>query len=163
MRRGFMPLGEIAADWRQREEHDAPGASHYAGIRFCSRLGSEWECWAAGYSRAPGPTPPIFDRKQPTNWRRDMADAGDEVSGHQAGAPDPRARLMQEVAEEMDAIETDFGDAYQIGRVITIVEVITPGENVGLRVRAGQYPWVALGMLRAAEKIVEGQMAGPGS
>lgn len=106
---GFMPFGEVAADWRQRriavratfpedrpfldveasgtravlrnklasvlpmlglddvdvaairskdrrltrivsqwawEEHEAPGASPYAGIRFCSRLGSEWECWA---------------------------------------------------------------------------------------------------------------------
>jgi hypothetical protein len=106
---GFMPLSEIAADWRQRrtavratfpehrpfldveaaktravlrkklasllpvlglddidvssirsrdrrltrivsqwtwEEHEAPSALPYAGIRFCSRLGSEWECWA---------------------------------------------------------------------------------------------------------------------
>jgi len=69
---------------------------------------------------------------------------------------------MQEVAEEMDAIETEFGDDYQIGRVITIVEVIRPNEEVGLRVRAGQFPWVALGMLRAAEKIVEIQMSGGG-
>ncbi|MFZ1154598.1 MAG: hypothetical protein WAN93_06810 [Solirubrobacteraceae bacterium] len=67
---------------------------------------------------------------------------------------------MQEVAAEMDAIETDFGDNYQIGRVITIVEVIRPDENIGLRVRAGQYPWVTLGMLRAAERIVEGQLGG---
>jgi hypothetical protein len=88
-----------------------------------------------------------------------MAGAADEpVDG---GAPgDPRARLMQEVADEMDAIETDFGDDYQIGRVITIVEVIRPDDNVGLRVRAGQYPWVTLGMLRAAEKIVESQIGG---
>lgn len=71
---------------------------------------------------------------------------------------DPRTKLMQEVADEMDAIETDFGDAYQIGRVITIVEVIRPNGDVGLRVRAGQYPWVALGMLRFAEKVIEGQM-----
>jgi hypothetical protein len=89
-----------------------------------------------------------------------MADAGDEVSGHEGGQPDPRARLMQEVAEEMDAIETDFGDAYQIGRVITIVEVIRPDGEVGLRVRAGQYPWVTLGMLHAALKVVESQMGG---
>ena len=88
-----------------------------------------------------------------------MAGAEDEeVEGGRP--PDPRARLMQEVADEMDAIETDFGDDYQIGRVITIVEVIRPGENVGLRVRAGQYPWVTLGMLRAAEKIVEAQIGG---
>jgi len=70
---------------------------------------------------------------------------------------------MQEVAEEMDAIETEFGDNYRIGRVITIVEVLDPGgdQGVGLRVRAGQYPWVALGMLEAAKKIVEAQMPRP--
>jgi len=28
------------------EEHAAPGSRPFAGIRFCSRLGSEWECWA---------------------------------------------------------------------------------------------------------------------
>ena len=31
----------------------------------------------------------------------------------------------------------------------------------GLRVRAGQYPWVALGMLEASKKIVEAQMPRP--
>jgi len=67
---------------------------------------------------------------------------------------------MQEVAEEMDGIETEFGDDYEIGRVITIVEVIRPGDQVGLRVRAGQFPWVALGMLQAAQKIVEAQITG---
>jgi len=56
----------------------------------------------------------------------------------------------------MDAIETDFGDSYEIGRVITIVEVKGPDGNVGLRVRAGMYPWVAMGMLEAAKKIIEG-------
>jgi hypothetical protein len=88
-----------------------------------------------------------------------MADAGSEGAGEDARL-DPRAKLMQEVAEEMDAIETDFGDDYQIGRVITIVEVVRPDNQVGLRVRAGQYPWVTLGMLRAAEKIVETQLGG---
>ncbi|HTW43684.1 MAG TPA: hypothetical protein VMD79_15360 [Solirubrobacteraceae bacterium] len=84
-----------------------------------------------------------------------MASEGSAAGGEQ---PDPRTKLMQEVADEMDAIETDFGDAYQIGRVITIVEVIRPNGDVGLRVRAGQYPWVALGMLRFAEKVIEGQI-----
>lgn len=74
--------------------------------------------------------------------------------------PDPRAKLMHEVAEQMDAIETDFGDDYTIGRVITIVEVSAPDGTVGLRVRAGQYPWVALGMLEFAKKSVEAQMGG---
>lgn len=92
-----------------------------------------------------------------------MAGAGNEQAGEGHGEDaraDPRAKLMQEVAEEMDSIETDFGDDYQIGRVITIVEVVRPDNQVGLRVRAGQYPWVTLGMLRAAEKIVETQLGG---
>lgn len=67
---------------------------------------------------------------------------------------------MQEVAEEMDQIEADFGDDYQIGRVITVVEVLRPGGDVNLRVRAGQLPWVTLGMLRSAEKILERQIMG---
>jgi hypothetical protein len=87
-----------------------------------------------------------------------MAGSGNE--------PEPRVRLMQEVAQEMDAIEADFGDDYQIGRVITIVEVLKQNaggqvEGVGLRVRAGQYPWVALGMLEAAKKTIEAQLARP--
>ena len=89
-----------------------------------------------------------------------MADAGNEDAGNGDAEPDPRSKLMHEVAEQMDAIETDFGDDYQIGRVITIVEVIRPDGEVGLRVRAGQYPWVALGMLDFAKKSVEAQLGG---
>jgi hypothetical protein len=73
-----------------------------------------------------------------------------------APGADGRSRLMQEVAEQMDAIEADFGSDFKIGRVITIVEVTQPDGEVGLRLRAGMFPWVALGMLRAAERIVEG-------
>ncbi|HWX96658.1 MAG TPA: hypothetical protein VNZ01_07380 [Solirubrobacteraceae bacterium] len=86
-----------------------------------------------------------------------MADAGDD-QGQADAQPDPRAKLMHEVAEQMDAIETDFGDNYEIGRVITIVEVKQPNGEVGLRVRAGQYPWVALGMLEFAKKSLEAQL-----
>ena len=89
-----------------------------------------------------------------------MADAEGDDAAQTGPQSDPRARLMQEVAEQMDAIETDFGDNYKIGRVITIVEVTGPDGNVGLRVRAGQFPWVALGMLEAAKKTVEAQMGG---
>ena len=87
-----------------------------------------------------------------------MAEAGNEGAGNEGARPDPRTRLMQEVADQMDAIEVDFGDNYEIGRVITIVEVTGPDGNVGLRVRAGQYPWVALGMLDFAKKSVEAQI-----
>jgi hypothetical protein len=88
-----------------------------------------------------------------------MADAGDESADNEGVQPDARAKLMQEVAAQMDAIETDFGDDYKIGRVITIVEVTGPDGVVALRVRAGQYPWVALGMLDYAKKSVEAQLS----
>lgn len=87
-----------------------------------------------------------------------MASAGDE-----GGQGNPRAKLMQEVADEMDGIERDFGDDYQIGRVILVAEVIRPNDEVGLRVRAGQMPWVAIGMLRSAQKIIETQLTGGAS
>jgi len=73
---------------------------------------------------------------------------------------DARAKLMREVAEQMDAIEAEFGDDYEIGRVITVVEVKEPNGNVGLRVRSGQYPWVAIGMLDWAKKALEAAAAG---
>ncbi|MCW3070092.1 MAG: hypothetical protein JWL67_2717 [Solirubrobacterales bacterium] len=88
-----------------------------------------------------------------------MAAAEDDEVGDTGAGRDPRARLMQEVAEQMDAIEADFGDGYEIGRVITIVEVTGPDGNVGLRVRAAQYPWVSLGMLEFAKKSLEASMA----
>jgi hypothetical protein len=66
---------------------------------------------------------------------------------------------MHEVAEQMDAIEADFGRDFEIGRIITIVEVTTPDGNVNIRVRAGQLPWVSLGMLEFAKKILEAQVA----
>ena len=60
----------------------------------------------------------------------------------------------------MDAIEVDFGRDFEIGRVITIVEVKRPDGEVELRVRAGQLPWVSMGMLDFAKKSVEAQMTG---
>jgi hypothetical protein len=89
-----------------------------------------------------------------------MTSAGGGATGNESDEPDPRARLMQEVANEMDAIETEFGDDYRIGRVITVVEVIRPNDEVNLRVRAGQLPWVTLGMLRFAQKFLESQIQG---
>jgi hypothetical protein len=69
---------------------------------------------------------------------------------------------MQEVADQMDAIEADFGDKYEIGRVITIVEVQGADGNVEIRIRAGQYPWVAMGMLEFAKKSIEAQIGSGG-
>jgi hypothetical protein len=88
-----------------------------------------------------------------------MAPENDEIEPD-ATAPgaDGRSRLMQEVAEQMDAIEADFGRDFEIGRVITIVEVRGPDGEIGLRVRAGQFPWVAIGMLEFAKKSLEAQI-----
>jgi hypothetical protein len=85
-----------------------------------------------------------------------MAAENDDIEPD-ATAPgaDGRSRLMREVAEQMDAIEADVGSDFEIGRVITIVEVITPDGAINIRVRAGQYPWVALGMLDWAKKSIE--------
>jgi hypothetical protein len=72
---------------------------------------------------------------------------------------DPRSKLGEEVAAQMDAIETDFGDDYEIGNIITVVEVIRP-EGAGIRVRNNAPPWVGIGMLRIAERVLEGQAGG---
>ena len=90
-----------------------------------------------------------------------MAAANDDIEPDPTAAgADSRTRLMQEVAEQMDAIEADFGRDFEIGRVITVVEVKGPNGEVGIRVRAGQYPWVALGMLDWAKKSVEASIGG---
>jgi hypothetical protein len=62
---------------------------------------------------------------------------------------------MEEVAAQMDAIEVDFGDGYEIGAIVTVVEVRRPDGTAGVRVRHNAPPWVALGMLKVAEKSIE--------
>ncbi len=88
---------------------------------------------------------------------------GDIEPDATAPGADGRSRLMQEVAQQMDAIEADFGRDFEIGRVITIVEIQQPDGSLGLRLRAGMYPWVALGMLEWAKKSVEEAAAQRGS
>jgi hypothetical protein len=88
---------------------------------------------------------------------------GDIEPDATAPGADGRSRLMQEVAQQMDAIEADFGRDFEIGRVITIVEIQQPDGSLGLRLRAGMYPWVALGMLEWAKKSVEEAAAQQGS
>jgi hypothetical protein len=84
-----------------------------------------------------------------------MAGVGDEPQESDEQEPDPRARLMHEVAEQMDAIDADYPDGFTIGRIITVVEVFGPNESVDVRVRARQLPWVSLGMLDWAKKSLE--------
>jgi hypothetical protein len=87
------------------------------------------------------------------------ADNGHDHLGRE-GERDSRAKLGEEVAAQMDAIEADFGDEYEIGNVVTIVEVIRP-EGAAIRVRCSQQPWVGIGMLRVAEKALEAQGGAP--
>jgi hypothetical protein len=87
-----------------------------------------------------------------------MAGPDREDAGNEAGQP-ARDLLMQEVAAQMDAIETDFGDNYSIGSVITIVEVHRPDGNLGIRVRSNVPLWTGLGLLQVAEKSLEAQAA----
>jgi hypothetical protein len=49
-----------------------------------------------------------------------MAGVGDEPQESDEQEPDPRARLMHEVAEQMDAIDADYPDGFTIGRIITV-------------------------------------------
>ncbi|HEY3830524.1 MAG TPA: hypothetical protein VGL57_15120 [Solirubrobacteraceae bacterium] len=87
----------------------------------------------------------------------DASDAGE--AGSNEVEPEPRAKLGEEVAAQMDAIEADFGDDYKIGNIVTVVEVIRP-EGASLRVRCNQQPWIGVGMLRLAERSLEGQGQG---
>jgi hypothetical protein len=89
-----------------------------------------------------------------------MASEQDDEPGDGEAGSDPRAKLMEEVAAQMDAIETDFGDSYEIGALVTIVEVRKPDGSAGIRVRCNAPPWVGLGMLQVAEKALEAQGAG---
>jgi hypothetical protein len=68
----------------------------------------------------------------------------------------PLNKLGAEVAAQMEAIENDLGEDYEIGNVITIVEVIT-STGASIRVRCSAPPWTGVGMLRMAEKVIEAQ------
>jgi hypothetical protein len=63
------------------------------------------------------------------------------------------SKAGQVIAEQMEALEKDFGDkeGYDIGAVVTIVEVSGPdGSNLRIRNSMGD-PVLTLGVLRLAE------------
>jgi hypothetical protein len=82
--------------------------------------------------------------------------AGDYDGEEEHGGGGPVNKLGAEVAAQMEAIERDFGEDYEIGNVVTIVEVITPS-GPSVRVRSSAPPWTGIGMLRIAEKVIEAQ------
>jgi hypothetical protein len=84
-----------------------------------------------------------------------MADAEDKGEDQEdQDLQSPRIRLMQEVAEQMDAIRDEVGDDFAIGEVITIVQVVQPNGDMHVRVRSLAPYLEALGLLRVAEKIL---------
>lgn len=70
--------------------------------------------------------------------------------------PLDQSKVGQHVAQQMEAIEADFGaseEEYEIGDICTIVEVRGPdGAQVRMRSSASA-PHATLGLLKVAEQI----------
>jgi acetyltransferase-like isoleucine patch superfamily enzyme len=65
------------------------------------------------------------------------------------------------VAEQMEALESRFGDDCRIGDVCTIVEVLGPhGSSVAVRPGADVRPHGLIGLLRMAERVALGEVRG---
>src|ERR1700759_2961297 len=71
-----------------------------------------------------------------------------------------QSKIGKVVAEQMEAIEADYGDDCEIGDVCTIVEVIGPhGSHVRVR-SSDMRPHSGLGLIRMAEQAMLGTLGG---
>lgn len=74
----------------------------------------------------------------------------------------PLGQHIQELMEEIEG-DSDIPDNAQIGRIVTIVEVVGPqgreDEFTHVRVRANARPYVAIGLLEIA-KIMQLKVMG---
>jgi hypothetical protein len=71
-----------------------------------------------------------------------------------------QSKVGQVVAEQMEAIENDYGDDCEIGDVCTIVEVVGPhGSHVRVR-SSDMRPHSGLGLIRMAEQAMLGNLGG---
>jgi len=71
-----------------------------------------------------------------------------------------QSKIGKVVAEQMEAIEADYGDECEIGDVCTIVEVIGPHWS-HVRVRSSDMrPHSGLGLIRMAEQAMLGNLGG---
>jgi hypothetical protein len=71
-----------------------------------------------------------------------------------------QSKIGKVVAEQMEAIEADYGDECEIGDVCTIVEVIGPhGSHVRVR-SSDMRPHSGLGLIRMAEQAMLGNLGG---
>ncbi len=85
-----------------------------------------------------------------------MTDHDQPDGGETSGPVSARTRLMEEVMNQMKAIEDDFGDNFEIGDVVLIVEVFAGEERERiLRVRKTAAYMRALGMLHVAARILD--------
>src|SRR5918993_944055 len=67
-----------------------------------------------------------------------------------------QSKVGRVVAEQMEAIENDYGDDCEIGDVCTIVEVVGPhGSHVRVR-SSDMRPHSGLGLIRMAEQAMLG-------
>ena len=72
-----------------------------------------------------------------------------------------QSKVGQVVAQQMEALEADYGDDCEIGDVCTIVEIVGPhGSHVRVR-NSDARPHAIIGLLRVAETSVLGS-CGPG-
>src|SRR3954453_6636406 len=71
-----------------------------------------------------------------------------------------QSKVGQGGAEQMEAIENDYGDDCEIGDVCTIVEVVGPhGSHVRVR-SSDMRPHSGLGLIRMAEQAMLGNRGG---
>jgi hypothetical protein len=69
-----------------------------------------------------------------------------------------QSKIGQVVAEQMEAVERDYGDDCEIGDVCTVVEVLGPhGSHVRVRNSSGR-PHIGVGLLHVAEALLLGSM-----
>ena len=69
-----------------------------------------------------------------------------------------QSKIGRVVAEQMEAIEGDYGDDCEIGDVCTIVEVVGPhGSHVRVR-SSDMRPHSGLGLVRMAEQAMLGNL-----
>ncbi len=76
-----------------------------------------------------------------------------------------QSKVGQHIAQQMEAIETDFGDKegdWTIGDICTIVEVRGP-QGGGVRMRSSaSSPHATLGLLEVAKLLAINNLGGPG-
>ena len=71
-----------------------------------------------------------------------------------------QTKMGQVVAEQMEALESRFGDDCEVGDVCTIVEVVGPhGSSVSVRSSEAR-PHTTIGLLRMAEAVMLRSLGG---